>query len=494
MRRCLLLLGIGLCCHSWATNATQTTAQYFASIQHDPNAVLAFIQRMPKGGELHDHLDGAAYAEHVLHNANHDPICISSSTLIPEDNTACPKGWRLDQLEHYPAHYNAVIDAWSLRHFTATATQSMQDHFFATFPRFAPVFYKHLGANLASVVKRAAAQHEQYLELIFATQWPAAAELAKQIPWQNNFATMRKKLLKAGIPALAKQVSIDTNNMLAEKNALLACSSKDPQAACRIKVKFLYFAFRMIDPAQTFAQLLLGFEVAHHDPHFVGINLVGPEADVHSVKYYHQQMQMIGYLHSVYPDVHISLHAGELAPEEVPPQVHSFHIADAIKTAHAERIGHGVDIASEKNADTLVKRMAEQPVPVEICLTSNADLLGVHGKQHPLPYYLANHVPVVLDTDDAAILRTNLNQEYLHAVMDYQLDYPTLKDFARNSLKYSFLPGKNLFSEPACQKALLNQTKPNAVCQKLLTHSDKAQQQWQLERAFQRFEQQFIAP
>ena len=29
---------------------------------------------------------------------------------------------------------------------------------------------------------------------------------------------------------------------------------------------------------------------------------------------YTLQMKMVGYLHSVYPEVHISLHAGELAP------------------------------------------------------------------------------------------------------------------------------------------------------------------------------------
>lgn len=31
-----------------------------------PNAVRAFVQRLPKGADLHSHLSGAVYAEHYL--------------------------------------------------------------------------------------------------------------------------------------------------------------------------------------------------------------------------------------------------------------------------------------------------------------------------------------------------------------------------------------------------------------------------------------------
>ena len=76
---------------------------------------------------------------------------------------------------------------------------------------------------------------------------------------------------------------------------------------------------------------------------------------------------------------------------------------------------------------------------VEINLSSNAIILGVHGKNHPLATYLAAGVPVVLSTDDAGVSRINMTNEYFRAVHDQGLDYPTLKSIARNALIHSFL-------------------------------------------------------
>jgi len=39
------------------------TARYFASIRNNPSLLLAFLADMPKGGDLHNHLSGAVYAE-----------------------------------------------------------------------------------------------------------------------------------------------------------------------------------------------------------------------------------------------------------------------------------------------------------------------------------------------------------------------------------------------------------------------------------------------
>ena len=64
---------------------------------------------------------------------------------------------------------------------------------------------------------------------------------------------------------------------------------------------------------------VLGFEVASVDPDVVGINFVQPEDAYLAMNEYSRQMHMLDYLHTVYPKVHLSLHAGELAPGMVPP-------------------------------------------------------------------------------------------------------------------------------------------------------------------------------
>ena len=64
------------------------------------------------------------------------------------------------------------------------------------------------------------------------------------------------------------------------------------------------------------------------------------------------------------------------------------------------RIGHGVDVMNETNPEQLLREMAERNIMVEICLTSNAVILGVSGPQHPLSEYMRADVPVALATDD----------------------------------------------------------------------------------------------
>jgi adenosine deaminase len=81
-----------------------------------------------------------------------------------------------------------------------------------------------------------------------------------------------------------------------------------------------------------------------------------------------------------YPQVHRSLHAGELAFGMVPPLDLKDHIAKAIRDGGAQRIGHGTDIAFEEDAEATMARMAREGIAVEINLTSNAVILGCGGR------------------------------------------------------------------------------------------------------------------
>ena len=140
-----------------------------------------------------------------------------------------------------------------------------------------------------------------------------------------------------------------------------------------------------LPPQQVFTQTLLGFRGCFADPDVVGLNFVMPEDGYLSMSEYHRQMLMLDYLHCVYPKVHISLHAGELAPGLVPPEGLRFHIREAVELGHAERIGHGVDVMYENEPQSLLKEMAARHIMVEINLTSNDVILGItrHGIHSP---------------------------------------------------------------------------------------------------------------
>jgi len=211
---------------------------------------------------------------------------------------------------------------------------------------------------------------------------------------------------------------------------------------------------------------------------------------------YHRQMLMLDYLHSVYPTVHISLHAGELAPGLVPPNGLRFHIREAVDLGHAERIGHGVDIMYENEPQALLKEMADRHILVEINLTSNDVILGVSTNHHSLPAYRAAGVPVALSTDDEGVSRIDLTHEYTRAAIDFHLDYLDLKNMARASLEHSFLPGPSLWQQPDtftrtipdCAGQPLGAAKPPSKCLTFLNSSEKAAQQWELEHRYDLFE------
>jgi len=82
---------------------------------------------------------------------------------------------------------------------------------------------------------------------------------------------------------------------------------------------------------------------------------VMPEDGATSMADYALHMKMVGFLHGLYPKVHISLHAGELAPAWSRPKAAGCHIRLAVEEAHAERIGHGVRVMHEDRPYELLK-------------------------------------------------------------------------------------------------------------------------------------------
>jgi hypothetical protein len=308
---------------------------------------------------------------------------------------------------------------------------------------------------------------------------------------------MREKLLAGGL----KEIAAATSKTLAEDEARsgneLKCGTPAAEPGCNVTVRYLYQALRGLPQAAVFAQIMLGFELASSDPHFVGLNLVMPEDWYVPIRDFNQHIAMLDYLHGIYPRVHISLHAGELAMGLVKPEDLSFHIRASVERGHAERIGHGADVMLEKDPLGLMKEMAARNVLVEINLTSNDQILGVSGDEHPLPVYMKYGVPVAISTDDEGVARSDMTHEYLRAVQGYHLSYTTLKRMTRQSLEHSFLPGQSLWAStkdifrPATPCASDLAGKPSHACTEFLDESERARAQWKLESAFAEFEKKF---
>jgi len=175
------------------------------------------------------------------------------------------------------------------------------------------------------------------------------------------------------------------------------------------------------------------------------------------------------------------------------------HIRQAVEQGHAQRIGHGVDVMYEARPHELLKEMAAKHVMVEINLTSNDVILGIYGDEHPFPIYHQFHVPVALSTDDEGVSRIDLTHEFVRAVETYNLQYSDLKELVRASVEHSFLLGESLWRDQddfhapvtACAHDGLGAAVPKQSCSDFLKTSEKATQQWELERRFHEFESQF---
>lgn len=488
-----------------------------AAVRQGPPALRAFLTEFPKGADLHVHLSGAVYAETLIRDAGEDGLCVNMIDLslakppCTGAHMMAAKDLSGNMTRTSQLVYDKLVDSLSIRSFVPSAGWSTHDQFFSTFDRD-DALKPHTGEWVDEVAARAAAQNEQYLELMDTPPFTRALQIADSIGWSPElergdpaaFARFRQQMLDRGLREDAAADRAYLRQAEAERRRLEHCGTAQATAACQVEIRYLWQVLRDFPPQQVFAQALLGFESAQasidaHEPGYVGINFVRPEDELVIMRDYTLQMKMVGYLHSVYPKVHISLHAGELTMGLVPPAGLRFHVRQAVKIAHAERIGHGVDVMYEDNADGLLREMAEGHVMVEINLTSNEGILGVSGADHPFPIYRAAHVPVALSTDDEGVSRIDLTHEYVKATLEYHLSYEDLKQLARTGMEHDFLPGASLWAEPdvftapvaACRGQVLGGDQPSDACKAFLSGSEKAAAQWELERRFLAFEARF---
>ena len=163
----------------------------------------AFLKPMPKGGDLHMHLSGAVYAETFIAEAAQQGLCVAPVEHgvpgVPEGQDAlrfvkpldgragnCAPGQvsAADALNRQPL-YDDLVDSLSMRAFVPSEGITGHDQFFATFDRFGGL-KAFEGEWLDEVATRAAAQNEQYLEIMNTPTFTHAAGLGYKIGWPEN--------------------------------------------------------------------------------------------------------------------------------------------------------------------------------------------------------------------------------------------------------------------------------------------------------------------
>ncbi len=100
----------------------------------------------------------------------------------------------------------------------------------------------------------------------------------------------------------------------------------------------------------------------------------------------------------------VTIHAGETDKVE--------SIWEAVYHLNADRIGHGLKLLDNKE---LYERFVDKKIGIEMCPSSNDQIIGYEKGEYPLLNYMREGLRVTLNTDDCGISLTNLSNEYIKA-------------------------------------------------------------------------------
>lgn len=200
-----------------------------------------------------------------------------------------------------------------------------------------------------------------------------------------------------------------------------------------IKTGVIICGMRDMDP--TTSVKLAELAIAYKNKGVVGFDLAGGEFN-NPAKEHKEAFDL-----ALRNNLNITVHAGEAYGPE------SIH--QALHYCGTHRIGHGTRLVEDGD---LLNYVNDHRIPLEICIKSNFHTKAVPDiRSHPIDFYISYGLRVTINTDNRTISNTTVTDEYMLAINELKLDYPTIKYVILNGFKSSFLPYKE-------RVRLINQT------------------------------------
>ncbi|GAE54600.1 hypothetical protein XPR_1235 [Xanthomonas arboricola pv. pruni MAFF 301420] len=227
-----LLLPTAAQARSQATPAQQReqqVAQLLRTAADQPAQLRAWLQAMPKGGDLHNHLSGSVYAEDYLQWASEDGACVQLDDLSLRA-PPCGNGQEpaRNLATRNAALYGRVVDALSMRKFLPSPSQPTgHGQFFGTFGKFDAVVRARVADTVAAVLEQAARDRVPYVEIIAnPPQMDEAARQMQSLPWKGDDDAANLRALQDALPPLVQ----DAQRALADTDARCAacCTATSP--------------------------------------------------------------------------------------------------------------------------------------------------------------------------------------------------------------------------------------------------------------------------
>ena len=166
-----------------------------------------------------------------------------------------------------------------------------------------------------------------------------------------------------------------------------------------VKLVFIASRHRRMSEIYSHVELveeLLGIGKGFEE-YFVGFDLAGAEGIREPSELRHAFLPLMRQC------VSLTIHAGETED--------SGSVWEAVYHLNADRIGHGLSL---KDDPDLMSRLRDRRITVELCPSSNRQIVGV-GSGYPLKDYLEKGLRVTVNTDNPGISRTDFTREYVVA-------------------------------------------------------------------------------
>lgn len=406
-----------------------------------PQQLYTFLYAMPKGGDLHNHLSGAGLSEWWW-----------DAALAQEKNgyTYYTKV-RINNCVPYGSNeFGANPYLLMFRTLQASSYAALDDCQKGEYQRLQDLTAQQKQGWLDSIRLN---QPSEGRDEFFSTHWQRLNDLWRnpyvmaEILYRNMEAFGREGLLYLETQQDAYSglkpdgSSFKPDEAVAIYRQRLAASDAK---ATGVTVRFQTDILRFTPDAEEDLKRQYAFVDQHRDM-WVGINMVGREDNEKG--YPLRFLPVLRELRRHYPDINLSIHAGE---NDEP----NTHVRDTLLLG-AKRIGHGVNLI--KDPETMLL-MRNGPYLVEINLISNLLLEYVSDySQHPFPEYLRIGIPVALSTDDRGMWDSNMTDEFYVAVREFNLSWEEIVQLGRNSLQYSFV------EEPVKQRLLAEYDKRMAA-------------------------------
>ncbi len=405
------------------------TADWFDDIKStgDAEELYRVLYYMPKGGDLHNHLSGAAYSEWWYE------LALAEKSRGYHYYTKL----RIENCRDYGGdEFRGSPYLLLFRNIMAVEYDALDDCEKAEYERLEDLDKSEKAAWLNSI--RLDKPYEGREEF-FQTHWQRLNALVRN-PWIQAEILYRnmRAFGEEGVSYIEFQVAVrggqnpDGTFISAQRtNDILRQRLKQKDAIeTGVTVRFQLAILRFLPNAEDHLRSIYQFVHANSDL-WVAVNMVGREDN--DKGHPRRFLATMRDLRRQYSGVKLSIHAGEVDEP-------NSHISETLLLG-ADRIGHGLNLISD---DDTMRLMRHGPYLVEINLISNL-MLGYVDRyeQHPFPEYLRTGIPVALSTDDRGMWDSTLTDEFFVAVTEFDLSWEEIKLLSRNSLSHAFLPAES---------------------------------------------------